>query len=68
MKATVALGMTDCPVSWDTVLKMCGQQIALDEEFCDDHVKERVRLDRACVAQGRALAPTKDATPKRKRQ
>lgn len=66
IQASVAFGFSDCPVSLSAVLKNCGQQIALDVEFHDEHVKECIRLGKQRVATGRALAPPCEGKPRKK--
>ena len=67
IQAVVAFGLGDCPVSLDAVLKSCGQQVALDDEFCDEHVRACVRLGGQRVATGRALAAAPVTAPRKKR-
>ena len=68
IQAAVAFGLSDCPISLEAVLKSCGHQTALDNEFCDEHVKACVRMGGQRVATDRALAPAPIDKARKKRR
>ncbi|MCA2991099.1 hypothetical protein [Gemmatimonas sp.] len=67
IQAVVAFGRSDWAVSFEHVLKTCGQLTALDPEFCDMHVSKCKKIGGERLAQGRALAVPQVAKKGKKR-